>query len=219
VAAVPRLGVAAFAASAGAIATLLWAVFAASTIHQPLNAPELFAYATGIGSSASVLACAAALVARPRHSTVLGALIALFSLLGVFGYFGGFCLGPALGVTGGLLAVSEPGTAPRPAESAGAAVLCAMGAYFITLGAVFGTFGPYPFLRSPLPEVVIGALAGISLIVGGILQYADPRTTWASAVLVLAASAASYFGAYAGFLGGVFGVPAGLLMLLRRYER
>jgi len=187
----------------GALLTLGWGITYLSQLKPPLNVPQLWALVAGLASGLVVTTCSVVLLVRPHHHVALGILITEFSLLSLFSYFGVFCLGPAMGSLGGLLAITSRGP-QRPGGDPAPLALSVFGAFLIQVGVVFGTFGPYPFSPSPLWQIVVGQAAAILVLAGGIWVYLVPalRLPWGTVVVL--SSIASFLGAYFGFAGGLF---------------
>lgn len=59
----------------------------------------------GIVSGAIIIMGALALISNPKQSQTWGALILIFSLMGLMG-LGGFLIGSLLGIVGGILAIT-----------------------------------------------------------------------------------------------------------------
>ena len=191
----------------GALLTFGWGITYVSLLRPPFNVPQVWAVVAGLASGLVVTASSVVLLVRPHHHVALGILIIEFSLLSLFSYFGVFCLGPAMGSFGGLVAIMSRDPV-RAAGDPAPLALSVFGAFLIQVGVVFGTFGPYPFSPSPLWQILVGQAAAILVMAGGIWVYLVPtlRLPWGTVVVL--SSIASFLGAYFGFAGGFFSLLA-----------
>lgn len=185
-----------------------------TALSTSLAAPtvtDVLAYTIELTAGLVVAACAILAVILPVHHKALGYVVAMFSLLSLFGLSGAWCFGSLLGVFGAtaLLVWSLPVPAVYRRAEAFAIALTAV--FFVHIATALAAIGPYPLRKFPPLELLPGVVAEGALLIGAVMVYRRPAEYRRWGAVLIVASLVAVAGPYFGFiLGPVLGFAAGV---------